>query len=92
MNCGEFSKELHHKVGEEVVRNKADVLIAVGNDAEYIAGAAKGLGMQTIYTCTANIEAIRLLKDILKDNDAVLVKAANGMKFSEIIKALKNID
>ena len=65
------------------------MLITVGNDAKYIAQTAKALEMHKIYICNTNAEAIQILNDILQENDAVLIKAANGMKFSEIIKELK---
>ena len=33
---GEFSQELHEKVGKEVEKNKIDILITVGKEAQYI--------------------------------------------------------
>ena len=33
---GDFSEELHKKVGKEVVKNKIDILIACGENAKYI--------------------------------------------------------
>ena len=89
MNFGEFSKELHQNVGEEVVKNNIDILVTVGKDAKYIAQTAKALEMHKIYICNANEEAIHILKDIMQENDAVLLKAANGMKFIEIVKAIR---
>ena len=33
---GKYSKELHKKVGEEVIKNKIDILIASGENSKYI--------------------------------------------------------
>lgn len=41
LELGEYSKELHEKVGLEVAKNKIDILITVGKEAENIARVAK---------------------------------------------------
>ena len=43
---GEFSKELHEKVGKEVVKNKIDLLICSGENSKFIVESAKREGMQ----------------------------------------------
>ena len=45
LELGKFSKQLHEKVGEEVVKNNIDILITVGKEANYIADKAKEIGM-----------------------------------------------
>ncbi len=89
LELGDFSKELHEKVGEEVAKNNIDILITVGNLAKHIANKAKKLGLKQIYVCENNMEAIKKLKDIIKENDLILLKASNGMKFGEIMSALE---
>lgn len=89
LELGDFSKELHEKVGEEVVKNKIDILITVGNNAKYISNKANELGLNSIYECQKNSEAIAILKDIIKENDLILLKASNGMKFGEIMQELE---
>ena len=41
LELGNYSKELHQKVGEEVVKNKIDILITVGEEAKQIAKTAE---------------------------------------------------
>ena len=55
-----------------------------------IANKAKEEGMKAnhIYTCENNNEAIDLLKGIMKKDDAILIKASNGMKFQEIFEKI----
>ncbi len=43
---GEFSKELHEKVGREVVKNNIDILICSGENSKFIVESAKREGMQ----------------------------------------------
>jgi len=89
VNYGEFSEELHRRVGDEVVKNKIDILVVVGEDAKHIGARAKELGMDKIYECNNNQETTQILNEIIKENDAILLKASNGMKFIEILESLR---
>ena len=90
LELGDFSKELHEKVGEEVVKNKIDILIACGENAKSIVEKAKKNGMEAKNTYyLENIQKVgELLKNMLNLEDAVLIKASNGMKFYNIIDML----
>ena len=87
---GKYEEELHRNVGKEVIKNKIDVLITVGNLAEYIVQEAKGLGQKEIYTFKDNEECIKELGEIIKKDDAVLIKASKAMHFEEIAKAIED--
>ena len=65
LELGEYSKELHEKVGLEVVKNKIDILITVGKEAENIARVAKDNGIEHVYTFDNNNEATEKLKKII---------------------------
>ena len=84
LELGDYSKELHEKVGEEVDES-IDILITIGKEAKYIAEKSKA---KQIIECKDNDEAIEKLKEIQTKNDAILLKASNGMKFFEIATAL----
>ena len=88
LELGEFSKELHEKVGEIVYKNNIDILITVGCTSKHIAKKAQSCGMneKNIYTCENNNEAIELIKGLSKNGDAVLLKASNGMNFEQIFQ------
>ncbi len=88
---GKFEKELHEKVGEEIYKNKIDILVTVGKASKYISARAKSLGMeeQNIFTYDTQEEAIETLKNIIKENDYILIKASNRMHFDEIVKKLE---
>ncbi len=91
LELGEFSKRMHENVGEEVVKNKIDILITVGKEAENIANTAIRLGVdeQKVYQYNDNQEAAIKIKEIEEPNDIVLIKASNGMHFDEIVDAIK---
>ncbi len=92
LELGEFSKELHEKVGEEVYKNNIDILITVGKDAKFIASKAidKGMDNAKVFIYDTNEEAIKKSKEIIEKGDVILIKASNSMKFSEIVEALKD--
>lgn len=88
LELGNFSKELHEKVGEEIAKNNIDVLITVGEMSKYIAKKAKESGISDITEFNENESASKYLKEILKPGDVVLLKASNSMKFGEILNKI----
>lgn len=90
LELGEFSKTLHERVGEEVAKNNIDILIAVGKLSKDIAKKAeeKGLVKENIFVCANNQEAIELINKIAVNDDAVLLKASNGLNFQEIFNEI----
>ena len=90
LELGEYTKELHEKVGEEVVKNKIDKLIIVGEYAKNIVKRAKELGMaqNNIIECEDTYKATEELRRCLKKGDVVLLKASNAMKFNIILENL----
>ena len=87
LELGEYSKKMHEDVGIEVVKNKIDVLVTVGEYARYINDKAISVGFNknNSYHFNSNIECIDFLKGFLKRGDTVLFKGSNGMKLYEII-------
>lgn len=91
LELGKFSQDLHEKVGKEVAEDKIDVLICSGEYSRYIIEGAKKNGMQEkqIYYFNTKEEIENYLRQIWKEEDAILFKASNGMKFFEIAESLK---
>lgn len=88
---GEFSKELHEKVGEEVYQNNIDILMCSGENSKYILKAAEKQGMkkENIFYFEDKEQIVKKLREIIKPNDVILIKASNGMKFFELAEQLK---
>ena len=89
---GDFSEELHRKVGEEVAKHKIDKLFVIGKDAKFIVEEAENKGMikENIYYFKQRQELYEQLKNTMKKGDSILFKASNGMKLFEIVQELKN--
>ena len=92
-DLGEYSEELHRKVGEEVVKNKIDILICSGKQSKYIIEEATKCGMkkENIYYEPDNEATKSRIKSLMKSNDEILVKASNGMNFFNIVEEITKI-
>ena len=88
LELGDFSKELHEKVGEEVANDNIDVLICRGEFAKNIISKANKNKKTQCILLQNNEEILSKLQEILKEGDGVLIKASNGMKFYEICQKL----
>lgn len=89
LELGEYSQKLHEQVGEEVYKNKIDILMCSGENAENIVKKAKEVGMENIYYFKSKEEMTDELKKIIKHGDVILFKASNGMRFFEIAEKIK---
>lgn len=91
LELGNFEKELHEKVGEEIYKNKIDILMTVGELAKHIAKKAKSLGIpkENIFEYDTKEAAIEKLTGIIEKNNHILIKASNSMKFEEITNRLR---
>ena len=89
---GDFSKELHEKVGEEVSKNNIDILICSGENAKYIYEKAKeNMNIQNVYYAHDKEHIISILEKINAPGDVILLKASNGMKFYDLAERMINL-
>jgi len=90
LELGEFSQKMHEQMGEEVVNNNIDILVTVGQEAKAIANTVKNKTEKiTVYSFENNQDACDLLKEQIKENDVVLIKASHAMHFEEIVESIK---
>jgi UDP-N-acetylmuramoyl-tripeptide--D-alanyl-D-alanine ligase len=88
---GSFAEEGHRSVGEHLAKKKIDLLITVGDMANWIGLEAKknGLDKNIIFPVLNNFEAINILEKHISENDAILVKGSRGMTMEEIVRFLQ---
>jgi len=91
LELGEFSKELHERVGKIVAENKIDILLVFGEYSKNIARVAKEEGMdeKNIYEFLNTEELTNKIKDLTQKGDVVYFKASNAMNFNKIITEIK---
>lgn len=89
---GDYSKELHEKVGKEVIKNNIDILICTGENARFIVQKAKEkMNSKNVYYVDTKEEIEVLLKEKAEKGDVILFKASNGMKFYELAERMINL-
>ncbi|MBQ8338459.1 MAG: UDP-N-acetylmuramoyl-tripeptide--D-alanyl-D-alanine ligase [Oscillospiraceae bacterium] len=83
LELGEISEGEHTKVGQYAAE-KCDLVVCQGNEAKAIAAAAgeKGIFFES------REEVVEFLLKELKQDDCVLFKASNSMRFEKIIEGL----
>jgi len=82
---GEEGNSAHEEIGEYARACGIDFLITLG---EYKDSYKQGFG-ENCFDFEDYDEAVRFAKTILKDKDAVIVKASRTMKFEKIVEKLK---
>jgi UDP-N-acetylmuramoyl-tripeptide--D-alanyl-D-alanine ligase len=89
LELGSAERESHEEVGcrAAVV---ADYLIGVGVRALWICNAAVECGMDRarVTHVLNNIAALAVLRNLVKQRSAILVKGSRGMKMEEIVEGL----
>ncbi len=91
LELGKYSQKIHEQIGEEVYKNKIDILMCSGKNAKYIAEKAKEAGMpeEDIYYFVTKEDMTNKLREIVKSGDVILLKASNGMRFFDIAEEMK---
>ena len=90
LEMGDYAKDAHRELGKSVVEEKIDLLITAGENAKYIAEGAKEAGLENVVCFDNTDECESKIKEYLKENDCILIKASRGMHFEKITEAIKN--
>ncbi len=90
LELGEDEKKYHYEVGKYIASQNIDELVVFGElSRELLRGAAAGKPGALRLTQVEDREAMTAyLLETLQPEDVVLLKASNGMKLSEVAKAI----
>lgn len=89
LELGEESPKYHSEVGDYVAKKKVDLLIAVGDEAKYIAEASKTiLGDEKVYYYSDKEKLMSKISTILQLGDIILVKGSRGMEMDQVVKKI----
>lgn len=90
LELGEYTLEFHTKIGEEVVKQKIDLLILVGENSRAIGERARELGYdeERIHYFLKESECYSLLDAVLTSEDIVLVKGSHGIHLDLVVEEL----
>lgn len=82
---GNEAEAIHREIGKFLNGKEIDIVIAIGENSKFIVEENKsGILNENMFYYKDKNMAINNIKEIVKENDVVLIKASNGMGFSEI--------
>jgi UDP-N-acetylmuramoyl-tripeptide--D-alanyl-D-alanine ligase len=92
LELGSYEVEGHRLVGREVAR-VADRLLTIGPRARIIADEAQahGLGAEQVRQFAEKDAITELLREELREGDAVLIKGSRGLALEEVVAALREV-
>ena len=88
LELGEYDEELHREIGKYLIEKNIDLTILTGDSVKYIIDELKKANLNYKYFNT-NQEIISYLKDEIKKDDVILVKASHMLNFIEVVDFLK---
>ena len=90
LELGQYERVGHEMVGARAAE-VADYLLAVGDLSKITQNAARKAGLPLAKTAwTADVlQAIEILKPLLKEGDVVLIKGSHGLRMDRIVSALE---
>ena len=88
MELGEISEEVHREIGAELVENKFDTLITLGELGKFIAAGAREAGLKNVYTFDTHEDAAKKILELVRDGDTILFKASHVMHMEKIIELI----
>lgn len=89
LELGDWAEKEHEKIGTYLADKKVDVLIALGDEARFMAKAAKAAGMNEVYTVTTHAEAAAVLRRIMRQGDTVLLKGSRDFAMEKILSYIE---
>ncbi len=90
LELGELAAELHHELGREAAAAGIDRLVLVGELSKAAAAGALegGLPREAVAHVDTAEEAARVVGQIARERDVVLVKGSRRMRLEEVVRSL----
>ncbi len=87
LEMGDFAEKELYAIGTNM--SDIDALVTVGQNAKFIAKGATLAGVATVKSFDNNEDAIKFLKEFVKNGDHLLIKASRGMHFEKIVESFE---
>ncbi|MBE6035186.1 UDP-N-acetylmuramoyl-tripeptide--D-alanyl-D-alanine ligase [Aminipila sp.] len=89
LEMGKDSPKYHREVGEYAARQRVDILMAVGEQARYMAEAAEEiLGKEKVRYYSDKEKLMSEIKTAVQLGDIILVKGSRGMAMDQVVKKI----
>jgi len=90
---GPKEEDLHYEIGQYAAAKGIDAIYCIGELSAAASRGAKDRAAEnsTVLHFPTKEDFLDRLGELIQDDDTILIKASNGMKFSEIVKNLKEL-
>lgn len=88
LELGEIAEAAHRQVGMEIVKQRIDLVVTVGNKSHFISSTASEYGVRS-WHFQNHASAAQALSTLLNIGDTVLFKGSRGMHMEELLAVLK---
>lgn len=91
LELGEFSKDIHNKIGEYISNMNFDAIILVGSEVKYIKESLykNNLNIKNVYCFKKENDTYEFLNNYLIKGDIILIKGSHGMNLINIVNKIK---
>ena len=89
LELGKYTVEAHKAIADRAIK-VANIIFAVGPRAKFISEEAKSQGFSpdNIFEFSTSWEAGKLLQEIMKEGDLILIKGSQGMRMEKIVEEI----
>lgn len=87
LELGQYSEKLHRVVGQYIVDKGIDVFVCVGKEAYFMYDETKKY-LNHVFYYENNQQLIDDLKNIICDDDVILVKGSHSMNLKEVVDSI----
>ena len=90
LELGDFSLEAHQHIGKRVAELSVDALLALGEEAPVLVESAirQGMDLEKARIVEGHLEAVSLLRKMVREGDWILVKGSRRMRMEKITEGL----
>ncbi|MBP3634853.1 MAG: UDP-N-acetylmuramoyl-tripeptide--D-alanyl-D-alanine ligase [Bacilli bacterium] len=91
LELGDYSKDIHNKIGKYISNLNINKIILVGNEVKYVKEALfnGNFNMNNLYYFEKESDTYNLLNDLLQKDDIVLIKGSHGVNLINIVDKIK---
>jgi UDP-N-acetylmuramoyl-tripeptide--D-alanyl-D-alanine ligase len=93
LELGDYTEEIHRKIGKYIINKNIDIIILVGENIKYIYDELikNNYNVDNIYVFNNEEDTHLFLKSLLRKNDIILIKGSHAMNLINIVEYLKNL-
>lgn len=93
LGLGADEVQSHQKIGLEIDEKEIEYIFTIGPLAKHIEDTAKDrFSKEKLIHCGEKTELIQKLKEVIKPNSLILIKASRSLELEEVVEALKKVE